>query len=399
MRLAAEAVVAGHAGLVVWSSDLGVGARIVLLVLLALLAAGTVGLDRRLTPTGGGALMLGWAAVGVTTGIAAGAAPVAMTGLSLGSVVGLLALAAGLGLLVVAAARLVRAVPGWWRLLALPAAYVLVEFVLFPVTIGVYATHQPVAPFDETTPAGAQDVAIPTPDGESLAAWYTPPANGAVVILRHGSGAGSSKASVGDHAAVLARHGYGVLAMDARGFGESSGRPNALGWYGEADVAAALDWLAGRDEVDPDRIAALGLSMGGEEALAAAGADRRIRAVVAEGASGRGGADHAHFGYTGVEAVLDGAVMAATDGTAALFTRAPRPRPLAEAIGSMGTRPVLLIAGEEAAEASAGAYLAAVAPDTVTLWELPDTPHTRALERHYAEWEARVVGFLDAALA
>ena len=44
-----------------------------------------------------------------------------------------------------------------------------------------------------------------------------------------------------------------------------------------------------------DRIAVLGLSMGGEEAIGAAGADGRIAAVVAEGATGRTDADKAWF--------------------------------------------------------------------------------------------------------
>ena len=49
--------------------------------------------------------------------------------------------------------------------------------------------------------------------------------------------------------------------------------------------------LTHRQEVDPDRIGAVGLSMGGEEALGAAASDLRIRAVVAEGALWRGSMD------------------------------------------------------------------------------------------------------------
>ena len=49
-----------------------------------------------------------------------------------------------------------------------------------------------------------------------------------------------------------------------------------------------MDHLAGRPDVTDGRIAAMGMSMGAEEAIDAVGTDPRVRAVVAEGASGQG---------------------------------------------------------------------------------------------------------------
>ena len=40
-------------------------------------------------------------------------------------------------------AVLVRAMPGWWRLLAVPAAVAVLWFVLFPLTVAVNATNRP----------------------------------------------------------------------------------------------------------------------------------------------------------------------------------------------------------------------------------------------------------------
>src|SRR5690606_29218420 len=94
-------------------------------------------------------------------------------------------------------------------------------------------------------------------------------------------------------AAVLAGAGYGVLMIDARGHGDSGGRAMDFGWHGDADIVAATAFLAGRPEVDPDRIGAVGMSMGGEQAIGASGGDPRIRAVVAEGATARTAADAA----------------------------------------------------------------------------------------------------------
>ena len=47
------------------------------------------------------------------------------------------------------------------------------------------------------------------------------------------------RSAVLDQAAVLARHGYGVLLYDARGMGRSGGRAMNFGWYGDRDLAAA----------------------------------------------------------------------------------------------------------------------------------------------------------------
>ena len=45
------------------------------------------------------------------------------------------------------------------------------------------------------------------------------------------------------HARMLARHGYGVLLFDRRGEGRSEGGGNMLGWGGDKDIIAAVDWL------------------------------------------------------------------------------------------------------------------------------------------------------------
>jgi len=90
----------------------------------------------------------------------------------------------------------------------------------------------------------------------TLSGWYVPSRNRAAVVLLHG--ASSTRSNVLDHALVLAGRGYGVLLYDARGHGRSGGRAMELGWYGDRDIAAAVDYLEKRNDVDPPRIAALG---------------------------------------------------------------------------------------------------------------------------------------------
>ena len=63
-----------------------------------------------------------------------------------------------------------------------------------------------------------------------------------------------------------------MLAFDLFGNGESSGHSNGLGDNAQPAVDAALDYVVARPDVDPERIAAFGSSLGGEVLLEAAGA-------------------------------------------------------------------------------------------------------------------------------
>jgi dipeptidyl aminopeptidase/acylaminoacyl peptidase len=141
-------------------------------------------------------------------------------------------------------------------------------------------------------------------DGVLLSAWYIPSRNGAAVVVL--PGAGSTRTAALGQAAVLARHGYGALLVDTRGHGLSGGHAMDFGWWGDRDIAAAVSFLGRQPGVRPGKIAVVGESMGGEQALAAVGADPRVRAVVAEGATGQQLADHGWLPH-GIDGALTGA--------------------------------------------------------------------------------------------
>jgi pimeloyl-ACP methyl ester carboxylesterase len=343
----------------------------------------------------GGAELIG-GSVALTVGLALAPTWYATTGLSYVVVLGLLSLVAGAALLVVGGATLLRPLPRWWRLLAIPVTFVMVQFMLLPLTMAVYATHPPVTPTTAMPPREATEVSFVTHDGARLAGWYTAPLNDAVVILLPGSG--GEKGSLVDHARVLATHGYGTLSLDSRGTGTSGGVGNAWGWHGSADVAAALDWLAHDMGVPEERVALLGLSMGGEVALTVAAEHPRLAGVVAEGVSARVAGDLGYLGSSITERIehLDGALMWAIG---AMLTDASPPPPLRAVVerASAAQLPMLLIVGDDPAESGAATILAAAAPG-MEVWRLPETPHIQSLARHPAEWESRVVPFLDRAL-
>ena len=102
-----------------------------------------------------------------------------------------------------------------------------------------------------------QSVDLVTEDGIRLSAWYTPPRDGAVILLAHGYGDNRPEWVY----QMLARKGYGVLAWDARAHGESDGEISTIGYLEVRDVKAALNFALAQPGVE--HIGAWGGSMGG----------------------------------------------------------------------------------------------------------------------------------------
>lgn len=126
-------------------------------------------------------------------------------------------------------------------------------------------------------------------DGISLNAWFLPAKskNGgkaiATVLFLHGNAE-----NISTHfrsIAWLAAEGFNVLALDYRGYGASEGTPSLAGM--QLDIDAAMRSLLAHKDVDPNRIAVFGQSLGGALAIhyAAHSAYRaNIRAVVIDSA-------------------------------------------------------------------------------------------------------------------
>jgi uncharacterized protein len=114
-------------------------------------------------------------------------------------------------------------------------------------------------------------------DGLAYQLWLPdldPPAP-AVIVLH---GAGSRKENHADYARLAAGHGFAALTFDNRGHGESEGD---LGPRVVFDLQRLAAFLADRPEIDDQRIAMRGSSMGGLLALHAGAASERVAAVVA----------------------------------------------------------------------------------------------------------------------
>jgi pimeloyl-ACP methyl ester carboxylesterase len=93
----------------------------------------------------------------------------------------------------------------------------------------------------------------------TIRAWYVPSRSGAAVVLAHGSSA--DRGQLATELRLLADDGFGVLAFDWPGHGESSGSVT----YGPVErsaLRAAVSFVASHPDVDAHRIGALGFSIG-----------------------------------------------------------------------------------------------------------------------------------------
>lgn len=104
----------------------------------------------------------------------------------------------------------------------------------------------------------AEVVSFKTPDGETLNAWYTPPDGDVPIILfLHGKGGNISHRP--NRYRYYTSQGFGVLFVDYRGYGGSTGNPSEQGLITDAETA--YDWLLARGH-SPQRIVVVGESLG-----------------------------------------------------------------------------------------------------------------------------------------
>jgi uncharacterized protein len=275
------------------------------------------------------------------------------------------------------------------------AGVVVLAGVLVPVGLGYVTTHvgRAVVPPDHLGVAH-EDVKFTTSDGLELEGWYVPSKNGAAVIAFPGRNGPQAKTR------MLARHGYGVLLFDRRGEGESDGEPNSWGWGGEADIKAAIAYLQHRPDVDPDRIGGIGLSVGGEMMIEAAAETDALAAIVSEGAGARSTAEDMDQDAPALERYTLGGLMSVAKTAAVAVSSNQAPPANLKDLAAKVEQPMLLIAapakgvGEELNRGYAKA-----AGDSATLWEIPESTHVGGQEARPDEYERRVVGFFDEALA
>jgi uncharacterized protein len=175
--------------------------------------------------------------------------------------------------------------------------------------------------------------------------------------------------------------------------GESDGAPNNYGWDWGKDVAGALTFLERRGDVEPDRIGALGLSTGADVLIEVAAKRQDLGAVVSDGAAAGSFEDWHRLRGTEIGLPV-GWVMFTT---MRVLSGDPPGPPLEDLIRRIQA-PTLLISAGVTEEREFNVLYEKAGRGRVEHWNLPEAHHTAAIREERAQYERRVVGFLDDAL-
>lgn len=284
----------------------------------------------------------------------------------------------------------------WRNLLLVTVSMLSLGILLAFITIGYRSAHLYAHPPRVIRPAETparfgidyEDVEFLTEDGVTLSAWYTPPRNGALILVAHGY---AGRRSDEIHAA-LARHGYGVLSWDARAHGTSGGETSTIGYFEVFDVEGALAYALRQPSVL--HVGALGQSMGAVAIIQAAARHPEIEAVVADSA------------FTTLDEMVARGIPVpllrplvrffAEQATEAHVTAV---RPIDE-IGRISPRPILLIQGgaDQTVPPDAAPRLYAAAGEPRALWMEEGIGHIEMRAVYPDEYDRRVLAFFDASL-
>jgi pimeloyl-ACP methyl ester carboxylesterase len=238
-----------------------------------------------------------------------------------------------------------------------------------------------------------KDVTFPSLDGWLLSGWFIPSQNTGTVILTHGIG--GNRLDVMPAAKVLAEKGFGVLIYDLRAHGRSSGNLGTWGWVEVNDLHGAIDYLLSRPDVDPNRIGAMGFSLGGQITIRAAVDNNSIRAVIAEDPSPAVLDDHPMatgfswrklYNYPGLWLIYR--LQAAVSGVSP-------PKGVLKTIRSLAPRPLLIISSGK----GRGKDLMRTYYDTAgkpkELWEVPEAGHGWVFAKQPQTYQENVSGFFQ----
>jgi len=248
-------------------------------------------------------------------------------------------------------------------------------------------------------PDAPRPIAISVPVGQTTlrAYLYRGPSRATVVVS---PGSNATAAAVGPWVSFLYRAGYTVVSYDPRGTTGRLGVAQTFGAREADDLVRLLHILARRHDVDAQRMALLGLSLGGSVSLLAAARDRAVRAVV----------DDSGFADARAQLQRERRLLLGPLARLAIFSNAlmalqahvslSTVRPI-DAVASIAPRPLLIIHGldDVVVPPSDSRRLCAAAGPSCRLWLVPGAAHIAALSVAGDEYQRRVLAFLHAAFA
>ena len=288
------------------------------------------------------------------------------------------------------------------RVVVAVSAVALLGYLVVSFAVAERFTHAVRHPVDRAPVVAAaayEDITLRTSDGLTLRGWYfAAPGDRAAVIIH---GKDSNRLEGGEKSErmtdFLMAEGYSVVLFDMRGHGNSEGDRFSLGYLERRDVAAAIEFLLARGFAE-ERIALIGISMGAGVALQELLVHPEVGAVVADSAyaSARALVEENLERTAGVPSWFTPGFLLLTRIAFGLDGDAVRP---VDAVRAHPERAILFIhcsADELIGLHHVNELRAASTNAASDLWIVQPCPHARAYNHHPAEYQARVLAFLEA---
>lgn len=291
----------------------------------------------------------------------------------------------------------------WPYFLATTVVLVLFVYVGISLWVANGVTRVERLPLDPPATAIApthEDVAFRSRDGLLLKGWWfaVEGADRAIVMV-HGRARNRVNSSFqpADIARMLLRHRYSVLLFDLRAHGESEGSRYTLGIEEPRDVLAAIDLAATKANVARNRVVLIGESLGGGAALMTVQADPSIGPVITDSAFADGNevVTESATMYTNLPAIFTPGIVLTARVFLGLDVSKVTP---AKVVAAHPERAFLFIhcVNDDTVLVHHGRDLRAASANPGTdLWLVPDCKHVQAYITHPAEWEKRVIAFLE----
>ena len=283
-------------------------------------------------------------------------------------------------------------------LVAAVVAYLVISFRVAETVTQV--ERVPLDPPASSIAATHEDVTFNSRDGIVLKGWWfeVARADRAVVIVH---GRGRNRVNSDFMEAAIARlllvHGYSVLLFDLRGHGESGGTRYTLGIEEPRDILAAIDLAAAKADIERQRVAIIGESLGGGSAIMTVKADPSIGPVVTDSAFADANTlvSESATKYTNLPPWFTPGIVLMSRLFLGLDISQVTP---SKVVATYPERAFLFIqcTDDTTVPLHHGLDLKAASRNPRTeLWVVPGCEHVKAFATHPDEWAQHVLGFLE----